>query len=50
MASLGFLGYLALRVGMDSYPHPIHWLGGLAGALLGCGIGWLWYQHRGDIV
>jgi hypothetical protein len=50
MAGLGFLGYLSVRIALDAYPHPIHWLGGLVGALLGCGLGWLWYQRRGDIL
>ena len=50
VAGLGFLGYVVIRMGLDAYPHPIHWLGGLGGALVGCGIGWLWYHHRGDIV
>ena len=50
MAGLGFLGYVVIRMGLDAYPHPIHWLGGLGGVLLGCGIGWLWYHRRGDIV
>jgi hypothetical protein len=49
-AGLGFLGYIVIRMALDAYPHPIHWLGGVGGALLGCGIGWLWYGRRGDIV
>jgi hypothetical protein len=49
-AGLGFLGYIVIRMGLDAYPHPIHWLGGVGGALLGCGIGRLWYRLKGDIV
>lgn len=50
MVSLGFLGYLVVRIGFDAYPHPVHWLAGLGGAVLGCGVGWLWYYRRGDII
>jgi hypothetical protein len=50
MVSLGFLGYMVFRIALDAYPHPVHWLGGLGGAFIGFGIGWLWYRWRGDIV
>ena len=33
----------------ESKPHPIHWLVGLVGGLLGIPIGWLWYRWRGDV-
>ena len=33
----------------ESEPHPIHWLVGLVGGLLGIPIGWLWYRWRGDV-
>ncbi len=46
----GFLGYAIARIALDPYPHPYHWAGGLVGALLGCGGGWLWYRQRGDIL
>jgi hypothetical protein len=34
---------------LESKPHPIHWLAGLAGGLLGVPVGWLWYRWRGDV-
>lgn len=37
------------RKSFDAYPHPYHWLFGLAGGLAGIPIGWLWYRWRGDI-
>lgn len=30
-------------------PHPIHWLVGLVGGLVGIPVGWLWYRWRGDV-
>ncbi len=45
-----FLGYVVTRIALYAFPHPYHWAGGLAGALLGCGGGWLWYRQRGDII
>ncbi len=50
MGGLGLGGYVVARLLLDAFPHPIHWASGLAGALLGGGIGWLWYQRRGDII
>lgn len=47
---LAFFGYLAGRIGLYTYPHPIHWLSGLAGGLIGAGVGWLWYRWRGDVI
>lgn len=35
---------------LASKPHPIHWLVGLVGALIGIPIGWLWYRWRGDVI
>ena len=47
---LGFGGYIVMRIVLDGYPHPYHWLSGLIGALMGIGVGWLWYRWRGDIL
>ena len=47
---LGILGYLVVGEAVfDTKPHPIHWLSGLVGAIVGIGIGWLWYRWRGDV-
>ncbi|MBI1794148.1 MAG: hypothetical protein HYR70_08140 [Chloroflexi bacterium] len=47
---LGFLSYLvAEAVFRTSQPHPIHWLSGLVGGIVGIGIGWLWFRWRGDV-
>ncbi len=46
----GFWGYAITRVALYTSPHPDHWADGLAGALLGCGGGWLWFHRRGDII
>ncbi len=43
------LGYIIARIGLNAYPHPYHWAGGLLGAILGLGGGWLWFRLRGDI-
>jgi hypothetical protein len=50
MVSVGFLSYFVVRIALDAYPHPVHWLGGLGGAFVGWAVGWLWYRLRGDIV
>ena len=47
---LAFLGYVTARIGLESYPHPIHWLSGLAGGMIGIGVGWLWYRWKGDVI
>ena len=48
---LGFSGYLVVgRLLLAAQPHPIHWLAGLVGAILGVPIGWLWYRWRGDVL
>ena len=47
---LGLIGYLIVgEMILESKPHPIHWLSGLIGGILGIGVGWLWYRWRGDI-
>lgn len=48
---IGLLGYLVFGEGMfQTRPHPIHWLAGAIGAVVGIGAGWLWYRWRGDII
>ena len=46
---LAIFGYLIGRIGLNSFPHPYHWLSGLAGGLAGIPAGWLWYRRRGDV-
>lgn len=47
---LGLTGYLVIgRIVLDAQPHPIHWLAGLIGGILGIGVGWLWFRWRGDL-
>jgi glycerol uptake facilitator-like aquaporin len=46
---LAIVAYVTARIVLDSSPHPYHWLAGVVGAILGVGIGWLWYRWRGDI-
>ena len=46
---LAMFGYLIGRIGLNAYPHPYHWLSGVAGGLTGIPIGWLWYRWRGDV-
>jgi len=46
---LALFSYVTARLVLDGYPHPYHWLSGLAGGVLGVGIGWLWYRWRGDV-
>jgi hypothetical protein len=47
---LGFMSYAVARVALDAFPHPVHWLSGLVGAVMGYFIGWLWYRWRGDVI
>ncbi|HLO14543.1 MAG TPA: hypothetical protein VK206_06930 [Anaerolineales bacterium] len=47
---LALLGYVVARVGLDSFPHPYHWMSGLISGLVGIPLGWLWYRWRGDIL
>ncbi len=49
MIGLAFASYVVFRIVLDGYPHPYHWLSGLAGGLAGIPIGWLWYRWRGDV-
>lgn len=47
---LGIMGYLVIgELVLMTRPHPLHWAAGLAGAVLGVPVGWLWYRWRGDI-
>ena len=46
---LAFLGYIVMRIVLDAYPHPYHWGSGIAGGVLGVGVGWIWYRWRGDV-
>ena len=50
MIGMGFLSYVIMRIALDGYPHPYHWASGLAGAITGFVIGWIWYFIRGDIL
>jgi hypothetical protein len=51
IVGLGFGGYLIIgRMLLATRPHPVHWAAGLAGAVLGVPIGWLWYRWRGDVL
>lgn len=48
---VGILSYFVIGEGvLELQPHPIHWLAGLVGAILGIGVGWIWYRYRGDII
>lgn len=49
MVGLAITGYLAGRIVLAAFPHPVHWASGLAGAALGCAVGWLWYRYKGDV-
>ena len=47
---LGFMSYLVARIALNAYPHPYHWISGVAGAIVGLPVGWLWYRWRGDVI
>ena len=47
---LALVSYVVARIVLNAYPHPYHWETGIAGALFGIDIGWLWYRWRGDIL
>lgn len=46
---LAISGYAIGRIAFDAFPHPYHWLFGLAGGLAGLPLGWLWYRQKGDV-
>lgn len=47
---LGLASYMVVGEAIfESRPHPVHWLSGLIGGILGIIIGWLWYRWRGDV-
>ena len=47
---LGFMSYLVARIALNAYPHPVHWISGVAGAVIGFPVGWLWYRWLGDVI
>ena len=47
---LGLLSYIIARIALDAYPHPIHWISGVVGGVVGYFVGWLWYRWRGDVI
>jgi hypothetical protein len=46
---LALVSYVVVRVVLNGYPHPYHWLSALAGSIAGIPLGWLWYRWRGDV-
>ena len=50
VVGLGFISYFVARIALDGQPHPLHWLSGLVGAVVGYFVGQLWYRWRGDII
>lgn len=50
IAGLAILGYAVTRIGLYDSPHPIHWLSGLVGAIIGIFVGRVWYRWKGDII
>lgn len=50
IGGIAVLSYVIVEMGWrDSLPHPIHWVVGMVGGLLGLLVGWVWYRVRGDI-
>ena len=47
---LGLMSYVVARIALGAYPHPIHWISGGVGAIIGYFVGWLWYRWRGDVI
>ncbi len=48
---LGLVGYLVIgEMIFEMKPHPIHWLSGVVGGVIGIGLGWMWFRWRGDVV
>jgi ABC-type branched-subunit amino acid transport system permease subunit len=50
MFGLGFVSYVVARIVLDGYPHPLHWLSGVVGAVVGFLVGWIWYRWKGDMI
>ena len=46
---LGLMSYVVARIALAAFPHPVHWVSGIAGAMIGYFVGWLWYRTRGDV-
>jgi hypothetical protein len=47
---LGLISYLVARFALYTSPHPFHWASGVAGAVMGFLVGWLWYMWKGDVL
>ena len=48
---VGILSYFVIgEAVLYPQPHPIHWLAGVVGVIIGIGVGWIWYRYRGDII
>ncbi len=48
---LGLVGYLVIgEMVFEFKPHPIHWLAGMVGGVIGIGLGWVWFRWRGDVL
>jgi tetrahydromethanopterin S-methyltransferase subunit E len=47
--ALGVIGYLVGEFILGSQPHPLHWLAGISGVVVGYFLGWRVYRNRGDI-
>lgn len=48
---LGLVGYLVIgEMVFEIKPHPIHWLAGMVGGVIGIGLGWVWFRWRGDVI
>lgn len=35
---------------LGTRPHPLHWVAGVVGGIIGIPVGWLWYRWRGDVI
>ena len=54
VAALGTMGgfllaYLIAEATLNPRLHPLHWIVAGAGAVVGAGLGYLWFRLRGDI-
>lgn len=50
MLGFGLVAYAVVEIAKrDAWPHPIHWLAGIIGAIVGIGIGFIWYRWRDDV-